>query len=473
MINKKNRLSKTFIAVLLSLGIAFSGLAPFSTMHVKAQEAVIASAEPLDDSVHNIHLTFRIDEDVLKSMFPDTLEVTLSDGSISSVPVSWETPDDYSEESVYLYVYDPVIEGYEIAEGTDLPYIIVWIDEADTVYPDLDYCAPETDIEYPVDFEGEGNLQDLVDRDAQVDRAANEMEIFQYLTNDLGLNEAGAVGVLANIRAESGYRQNALGDKNSAGVYTSYGLCQWHNQRWANLINYCIEQGEDWQTVHGQMRYLQYELENGYKSVLNALRSVENTAQGAYDAGYVFCYRFEIPANREQKSDQRGRVARDEFWPRFGVDEEKEVELPDFTKYVAPEGSFFLYRLYNPNSGEHFYTGSEEESIILVKAGWNFEGEGFLSPLSGDPVYRFYDINGTQDHMYTADPFEVQYLTDNGWSAEPVAFNTATEEEGRPMYRLRNPNATVGAHHFTMSEEERDHLIDIGWIDEGIGWYSV
>ena len=178
MINKKKRFTKTITAALLSLGIAFSGLAPFSAMHVRAQEAsVIKSAQALDDSVHNIHLTSRIDEDVLKSMFPNTLEVTLSDGSISSVPVSWETPDDYSEESVYLYVYDPVIEGYEIAEGTDLPYIIVWIDEPIAAYPDLDYSSVDTEIEYPVDFEGEGNLQDLVDRDAQVDQRDGDLSV--------------------------------------------------------------------------------------------------------------------------------------------------------------------------------------------------------------------------------------------------------------------------------------------------------
>jgi len=39
-----------------------------------------------------------------------------------------------------------------------------------------------------------------------------------------------------------------------------------------------------------------------------------------------------------------------------------------------------------------------------------------------------------------------------------------------PVYRLYNKN--VGDHHYTTSEKERDHLVKVGWRDEGIGWYS-
>ena len=45
------------------------------------------------------------------------------------------------------------------------------------------------------------------------------------------------------------------------------------------------------------------------------------------------------------------------------------------------------------------------------------------------------------------------------------------------MYRLNNPNAypngESGAHHFTMSEQEKDNLVAAGWVYEGIAWYSV
>jgi hypothetical protein len=35
-----------------------------------------------------------------------------------------------------------------------------------------------------------------------------------------------------------------------------------------------------------------------------------------------------------------------------------------------------MHRLYNPNSGEHFYTASAGEQKHLVKVGWRDEGIG-------------------------------------------------------------------------------------------------
>lgn len=38
--------------------------------------------------------------------------------------------------------------------------------------------------------------------------------------------------------------------------------------------------------------------------------------------------------------------------------------------------------------------------------------------------------------------------------------------------RLYNPNAAVGAHHYTTDRAERDTLVELGWTYEGIGWYA-
>jgi hypothetical protein len=153
--------------------------------------------------------------------------------------------------------------------------------------------------------------------------------------------------------------------------------------------------------------------------------------------------------------------------------------VPDFDAYVAPEGCVFQYRLYNPNSGEHFYSGSREESLNLVQAGWNFEGAGFISPTAGDAVYRLYNAEHG-DHIYTKNVDEVNALIQNGWTFDggdwAAAFPSDSPENGRPVYRLHNPNAwesgKSGAWHFTMDETERDNLKAIGWEFEGVGWYS-
>lgn len=93
---------------------------------------------------------------------------------------------------------------------------------------------------------------------------------------------------------------------------------------------------------------------------------------------------------------------------------------------VAPASAYAvdnqkMYRMYNPNSGEHFYTANVMEMSNLHRIGWNYEGVGWIAPASGPSVYRLY-----------------------------------------------NPNA--GDHHYTMRAEEKDHLVSLGWRYEGVGW---
>ena len=42
-------------------------------------------------------------------------------------------------------------------------------------------------------------------------------------------------------------------------------------------------------------------------------------------------------------------------------------------------GTVEMYRLYNPNSGEHFFTNTNAEKNMLIKAGWKYEGIGFYA----------------------------------------------------------------------------------------------
>ena len=130
-----------------------------------------------------------------------------------------------------------------------------------------------------------------------------------------------------------------------------------------------------------------------------------------------------------------------------------------------------MLRMYNPNTGEHFYTGSEEERDDLIAAGWNYEGVAFTFPANtGAPVYRLFQPS-TGEHLYTMDEAEKDRLMAEGWNYENIAFNSAYDTEA-VQHRLYNPNTTVGAYHFTFSEEEMQNLIDAGWWYQGIGWYS-
>lgn len=143
---------------------------------------------------------------------------------------------------------------------------------------------------------------------------SNEQIIYKFLVKKMGYNAAAACGVLSNIKHESSYNPNCNGDSG-----TSYGIAQWHAGRKTRLIDWCNSNGYDYTTLEGQLYFLQYELKTYYPAVHSKMKSAENTAQGAYDAAYYFCYNFEAPANRAARSNTRGNYAKDTLWERYAV----------------------------------------------------------------------------------------------------------------------------------------------------------
>ncbi len=141
---------------------------------------------------------------------------------------------------------------------------------------------------------------------------SNEQLIYIFLTEEMGFNSAAACGVLANIKAESTFNPTAY---NKSGG--SYGICQWTGGRFTKLKNFCAEKGFDYKSLTGQLYYLEHELKDGYTKTYNYLKGVDNSGAGAYDAGYYWCYHFEVPANRGSRSVQRGNTAKDTYWPKY------------------------------------------------------------------------------------------------------------------------------------------------------------
>ncbi len=131
-----------------------------------------------------------------------------------------------------------------------------------------------------------------------------------------------------------------------------------------------------------------------------------------------------------------------------------------------------MYRLYNPNSGEHFYTARLAEKEYLVRQGWSYEGIAWIAPReSNRPVYRLYNPNAG-DHHYTMNLEERDALIALGWKDEGIGWYSSPGKED-PIYRQYNPNASNGTHNYTRSKDENDYLVAIGWRPEGIGWYGI
>lgn len=229
-------------------------------------------------------------EEILADL-PDKLLVYLNHTyTTAEVPVTWECLGNYEDTEYYYYQFNPVCDtkDYELEDNINKPYASVFI---------------STDASVASGMKGSVNSGT---------KGANETAIFNYLTGTMGLNKAAACGVLANIAAESAFSPTAVGD---AGK--SYGICQWYSTRFTALKNYCTKYGYKYNTLTGQLNYLNYELTKSYSSILSHLKSVSNNASGAYDAAYYWCYYFEIPADRKNQSIARGNLAKNTYYPAY------------------------------------------------------------------------------------------------------------------------------------------------------------
>ena len=130
-----------------------------------------------------------------------------------------------------------------------------------------------------------------------------------------------------------------------------------------------------------------------------------------------------------------------------------------------------IYRMYNRNAGQHHYTGSLFESQSLRKAGWSYEGIGWISPNKGANVYRVYNPN-SGEHLYTSSAFEKNSIVKLGWKYEGVSWHSGGKI---PVYRLFNPKATgkQESHHYTLNTYERNNLIRLGWKSDGVAWNAL
>lgn len=150
----------------------------------------------------------------------------------------------------------------------------------------------------------------------------------------------------------------------------------------------------------------------------------------------------------------------------------KENAKPDTTSKPGKKTEVPMFRLYNPNSGEHFYTEESPETINLIASGWSYEGVGWIGCVKGDPVYRLYNPN-SGDHHYTMNADEKNMLVSLGWKDEGIGWQSAASSKAVPVYRQYNPNAKTGSHNYTPSQTEHNYLVSIGWKDEGVAWKAL
>ena len=158
-------------------------------------------------------------------------------------------------------------------------------------------------------------------------------------------------------------------------------------------------------------------------------------------------------------------------------------------------GHVRFYRAYNPTVGSHFFTASQAEFESALRGGYRDEttsASGFeilAEPADGAvPLYRLYNLQ-TGRHYYTANALERDYLVGlvpapesgpdtrtTGWRDEGIAGYIYTGDVAgtTPIYRLYN--SQTGSHLFTENAAVRDAVLGIPgadgqphpWQDHGV-----
>ena len=143
-------------------------------------------------------------------------------------------------------------------------------------------------------------------------------------------------------------------------------------------------------------------------------------------------------------------------------------DIRAFDSSLAP-----VYRLYNPHSGEHFYTASQHEADHIFASGWDLEGSGWYmdSRSEGDPIYRLFNPNSRDagSHYYTANLEEARTLVELGWKwdndGKPVLYSGGTY----PVYVQYNPNNS--GHNYTTDLNEHRVLVRAGWQENDVTFH--
>jgi len=216
---------------------------------------------------------------------------------------------------------------------------------------------------------------------------SNEQSIYDFLTKTMNFNSAAACGVLANIQCESGFISDIIEHGYSWEQGGGYGICQWTNYprlaangRRTELLTFCASNGYDYKSLTGQLWYLKHELETSNKTTLYKIKNAANDAQGAYQAGYDWCYFFEIPANFANVSVTRGNLSKTKYWPKYSS-----VTTTNPPKTSPPAGSPTPIPTPPPTP----------KPVFVISVSLNSAAVTLNSSNSYQLVYRIYPSNAT------------------------------------------------------------------------------
>lgn len=275
---KNNIYRMTGILVLL-VGMIY--LFPMNLMAAGQQVKVASFMTP---AMQEVKIYEKESLEMVQSKLPEMLEAVSDLGDHLKIPVIWECVGDYEGTNYYYYQFVPVFdnEEYEVSEEIEIPYIWLVISSSEELA-------------------------------RAVTSSANETKIYNFLVDDLDCNLATALGILANIERESSFNPKAQYPAKGEASY--YGICQWGGSRLTDLKEFCSQKGYAYDSVEGQLNFLKHELYGNEFRAWEKMQGIEDTAEGAYLAGYNWARYFERCSSVYYEVS--AKRARDVYWPKY------------------------------------------------------------------------------------------------------------------------------------------------------------
>lgn len=123
-----------------------------------------------------------------------------------------------------------------------------------------------------------------------------------------------------------------------------------------------------------------------------------------------------------------------------------------------------VYRLYNRNTSDHYFTIDVIERNTLISHGWVDEGVAFsVTSDASIPVYSYYNSK-TGCHVFSTNDSEKDTLIAKGYEYEKERFKLDSDGNVN-IYRLRNKSNDK--YHLTIDLDEYSRLTRSGWVDAG------
>ncbi|RDB19011.1 hypothetical protein Hypma_014368 [Hypsizygus marmoreus] len=141
-----------------------------------------------------------------------------------------------------------------------------------------------------------------------------------------------------------------------------------------------------------------------------------------------------------------------------------------------PRTAVPLYRAWNGQSADHFYTtNADEVQNAVTRLGYTAEGiTGYVFSKKQPatvPLYRLWQ-GSVSDHFYTTSaPERDNAISRLGYVSEGVVGWVYPNTKCGLLALYRSYNGPGTDHFYTMSAAEKDNAVNGGWTYEGVAGY--